>query len=65
MLFKISALVRVAVAVFRGAPLLRPSARATRYDEGEAAVYRDQLRELERDKAEGLISAEDADYARA
>jgi cytochrome c-type biogenesis protein CcmH len=61
----ISALLTVAIAVLLLAPLLRASARATRYDEGEAAVYRDQLRELERDKAEGLISAEDADYARA
>lgn len=31
----------------------------------EQAVYRDQLKEVERDQAEGLISAEDADYARA
>lgn len=61
----ISALLTVVVAVLLLSPLLRASARATRYDEGEAAVYRDQLRELERDKAEGLISAEDADYARA
>lgn len=61
----ISALLTVLVAVVLLSPLLRASARATRYDEGEAAVYRDQLRELERDKAEGLISPEDADYARA
>ncbi|MDH4413955.1 MAG: c-type cytochrome biogenesis protein CcmI [Rhizobium sp.] len=61
----ISALLTVVVAVVLLSPLMRASARATRYDEGEAAVYRDQLRELERDKAEGLISAEDADYARA
>ncbi|MGE8103327.1 c-type cytochrome biogenesis protein CcmI [Allorhizobium sp. NPDC080224] len=61
----ISALLTVFVAVVLLSPLLRASARATRYDEGEAAVYRDQLRELERDKAQGLISAEDADYARA
>ncbi len=33
--------------------------------EKEQAVYRDQLKEVERDQAEGLISAEDADYARA
>lgn len=66
MLFWIlSALLTVIVAVILLLPLLRASARATRYDEGEAAVYRDQLRELERDKAGGLISAEDADYARA
>ena len=61
----ISALLTVFVAVLLLSPLLRASARATHYDEGEAAVYRDQLRELERDKASGLISAEDADYARA
>jgi cytochrome c-type biogenesis protein CcmH len=61
----ISALLTVLVAVALLSPLLRASARATRYDEGEAAVYRDQLRELERDKAEGLISPEDAEYARA
>lgn len=66
MLFWIfSALLTVAAAVLLLSPLLRATARATRYDEGEAAVYRDQLRELERDKAQGLISAEDADYARA
>jgi cytochrome c-type biogenesis protein CcmH len=61
----IAALLTVIVAVVLLSPLLRASARATRYDEGEAAVYRDQLRELERDKAAGLISSEDADYARA
>lgn len=61
----ISALLTVIVAVVLLSPLLRASARATRYDEGEAAVYRDQLQELERDKAGGLICAEDADYARA
>jgi cytochrome c-type biogenesis protein CcmH len=66
MLFWIfSALLTVVAAVLLLSPLLRASARATRYDEGEAAVYRDQLRELERDKAQGLISAEEADYARA
>lgn len=31
----------------------------------EQAVYRDQLRELDRDQSEGLISAAEADYARA
>ncbi|RKE85490.1 c-type cytochrome biogenesis protein CcmI [Rhizobium sp. AG855] len=66
MLFWIfSALLTVAAAVLLLSPLLRASARATRYDEGEAAVYRDQLRELERDKAGGLISPEEAAYARA
>ncbi|MCC8934468.1 c-type cytochrome biogenesis protein CcmI [Rhizobium sp. 'Codium 1'] len=61
----ISALLTVVVAVILLSPLMRASARASLYDEGEAAVYRDQLRELERDKATGLISADDADYARA
>ncbi len=67
MLFWIfSALLTVAAAVLLLSPLLRASARATRYDEGEAAVYRDQLRELERDKTQGLISPEEeAEYARA
>lgn len=61
----ISALLTVVVAVVLLSPLMRASVRASLYDEGEAAVYRDQLRELERDKAAGLISADDADYARA
>ncbi len=66
MLFWIfSALLTVVAAVLLLSPLLRATARATRYDEGEAAVYRDQLRELERDKVGGLISPEEADYARA
>lgn len=61
----ISALLTVLVAVVLLSPLMRASARVSLYDEGEAAVYRDQLRELDRDKASGLISADDADYARA
>lgn len=32
---------------------------------GEVAVYRDQLAELERDRDHGLISAEEAEYAKA
>ncbi len=32
---------------------------------GEIAVYRDQLAELDRDRGHGLISAEEAEYARA
>jgi cytochrome c-type biogenesis protein CcmH len=34
-------------------------------ESGEVAVYRDQMKELERDKAQGLISAAEAEYARA
>lgn len=61
----VSALLTVAVAVALLSPLLRGTSSAPVDDAGEAAVYRDQLKELERDKAEGLISAEDAAYARA
>lgn len=66
MLFWIlSALLTVAVAVALLYPLLKGAAPAPVDDAGEAAVYRDQLKELERDKASGLISEEDAGYARA
>lgn len=61
----ISALLTVAVAVALLYPLLKGGAPMPVDDAGEAAVYRDQLKELERDKAQGLISSEDASYARA
>lgn len=61
----VSALLTVAVAVALLYPLLKGTAPTPIDDAGEAAVYRDQLKELERDKAQGLISAEDASYARA
>jgi cytochrome c-type biogenesis protein CcmH len=46
-------------------PLLRSGPAAELDRAGEAAVYRDQLTELDRDLAGGLITAEQADYARA
>ena len=46
-------------------PLLRGAKEAEGGRSGEAEVYRDQLRELERDLAGGLISAQEAGYARA
>jgi cytochrome c-type biogenesis protein CcmH len=46
-------------------PLLRGAKVADDGRAGEAAVYRDQLRELDRDLAGGLISPEEAGYARA
>ena len=61
-------LVAVLTAVV-GAVLLYPLLRGAKEVEdrrsGEAEVYRDQLGELERDLAGGLISAQEADYARA
>ncbi len=54
-----------AVAAILLYPLLRGARAADDTRAGEAAVYRDQLRELDRDLAGGLISAEEADYARA
>ncbi|MBB6220890.1 c-type cytochrome biogenesis protein CcmI [Rhizobium leguminosarum] len=46
-------------------PLLRGSKAAENIRAGEAAVYRDQMRELDRDLNGGLITPEEADYARA
>lgn len=46
-------------------PLLRGAKEAGDCRSGEAEVYRDQLRELDRDLAGGLISTEEAGYARA
>ncbi|MBB4568282.1 c-type cytochrome biogenesis protein CcmI [Rhizobium leucaenae] len=61
-------LVAVLTAVV-GAVLLYPLLRGAKVADdgraGEAAVYRDQLRELDRDLAGGLISPEEAGYARA
>ncbi|MBB6483164.1 c-type cytochrome biogenesis protein CcmI [Rhizobium lusitanum] len=46
-------------------PLLRGAKEADDGRSGEVEVYRDQLRELDRDLAGGLISKEEASYARA
>lgn len=46
-------------------PLLRGAQAAPVERAGETAVYRDQMKELDRDLAGGLISAEQAEYARA
>jgi len=54
-----------AVAAILLYPLLRGAKAVEDTRAGEAAVYRDQLRELDRDLAGGLISADEADYARA
>jgi cytochrome c-type biogenesis protein CcmH len=54
-----------AVAAILLYPLLRGTKAADDGRAGEAAVYRDQLRELDRDLAGGLIAVEEAEYARA
>ncbi|WP_421668952.1 MULTISPECIES: c-type cytochrome biogenesis protein CcmI [Rhizobium] len=54
-----------ALAVILLYPLLRGAKAAENIRAGEAAVYRDQLRELDRDLNGGLITPEEADYARA
>ncbi|NKJ90182.1 c-type cytochrome biogenesis protein CcmI [Rhizobium leguminosarum bv. viciae] len=54
-----------ALAVILLYPLLRGAKAADNIRAGEAAVYRDQLRELDRDLDGGLITSEEADYARA
>ncbi|WP_432444743.1 c-type cytochrome biogenesis protein CcmI [Rhizobium leguminosarum] len=54
-----------ALAVILLYPLLRGAKAADNIRAGEAAVYRDQLRELDRDLNGGLITSEEADYARA
>ncbi|SCB60711.1 cytochrome c-type biogenesis protein CcmH [Rhizobium aethiopicum] len=59
------AVLTAAVAVILLYPLLRDAKVAQNSRAGEAAVYRDQLRELDRDLASGLITPEEADYARA
>lgn len=59
------AVLTVVAAVFLLLPLLRQGRPVAADLAGEAAVYRDQLQELERDRAQGLIAASDADYARA
>jgi cytochrome c-type biogenesis protein CcmH len=46
-------------------PLLHGANAVADRRAGEEAVYRDQLLELDRDEAGGLISAGEADYARA
>ncbi|MEH7904663.1 c-type cytochrome biogenesis protein CcmI [Rhizobium laguerreae] len=59
------AVMTAALAVILLYPLLRGAKAAENIRAGEAAVYRDQLRELDRDLNGGLIIPEEADYARA
>ncbi|MDW5314505.1 c-type cytochrome biogenesis protein CcmI [Rhizobium sp. PL01] len=54
-----------AVAAVLLLPLLRAAASAEAPQSHDVEVYRDQLEELKRDEKNGLISGEDADFARA
>ncbi|WP_377295680.1 c-type cytochrome biogenesis protein CcmI [Rhizobium sp. SGZ-381] len=46
-------------------PLMTSARPVEELREDEAAVYRDQLREVDRDRAQGLIGVEEAGYAKA
>lgn len=59
------AILTAAVAIVLTHPLMRSRGTAIADRQGEVAVYRDQLAELERERASGLIAETEADYARA
>jgi cytochrome c-type biogenesis protein CcmH len=65
LLWIILACLTAAVAALLILPLARAAEPVADSTEGEVAVYRDQLSELERDKGLGLIGEEEAEYARA
>ncbi|WP_105371650.1 c-type cytochrome biogenesis protein CcmI [Neorhizobium huautlense] len=64
-LWIILALLTAAVAAVLIMPFSRRGMAAPSSHAGEVEVYRDQLKELERDRAQGLIDAQQAEYARA
>ncbi|MEQ1407549.1 c-type cytochrome biogenesis protein CcmI [Neorhizobium sp. Rsf11] len=64
-LWIILALLTAAVAAVLIAPFARGGKVAPADRTGEVEVYRDQLNELERDRAQGLIEPQEAEYARA
>ncbi|SCX25301.1 formate-dependent nitrite reductase complex subunit NrfG [Agrobacterium sp. DSM 25558] len=59
------AMLTAAVAIVLTYPLMRSSGVADTAREGEVAVYRDQLAELQRERESGLIGETEAEYARA
>ncbi|UHS56040.1 c-type cytochrome biogenesis protein CcmI [Agrobacterium vaccinii] len=65
MFWIIIALLTAAVALVLTYPLMRSKGIADTAREGEVAVYRDQLAELQRERASGLIGETEAEYARA
>lgn len=64
-LWIILALLTAAVAAVLIMPFARGARSAPADRAGEVEVYRDQLKELERDRAQGLIEPQEAEYARA
>lgn len=59
------AVMTAAVIMFITRPLLGGDVRAAKTREADLAVYRDQMAEIEADRARGLIEAAEADSARA
>ncbi|KKX28041.1 c-type cytochrome biogenesis protein CcmI [Rhizobium sp. LC145] len=64
-LWIVLAILTAGVAAILILPFARSARAVPAEHAGEIAVYRDQLKELERDQGLGLIDAQQADYARA
>lgn len=65
MFWIVVAILTAAVAIVLMYPLMRKTEVSETRRDGEVAVYRDQLAELDRERAAGLIGETEADYARA
>lgn len=65
MFWIIIALLTAAVAIVLTYPLMRSRGVSDTHHNGEVAVYRDQLAELQRERESGLIGQTEAEYARA
>jgi cytochrome c-type biogenesis protein CcmH len=65
MFWIVVAILTAAVAIVLMYPLMRKTEAPETRRDGEVAVYRDQLAELDRERAAGLIGQTEADYARA
>jgi len=65
MFWIVVAILTAAVAVVLMYPLMRKTEAPETRRDGEVAVYRDQLAELDRERVAGLIGETEADYARA
>lgn len=65
MFWIIIALLTAAVAIVLTYPLMRSRGVSDTHRDGEVAVYRDQLAELQRERDSGLIGQTEAEYARA